>query len=192
MMPEAKAILVDLDGTLIDSTTAVAESYRQALSEAGVDISNEDFRRLSAGLHWSAFLPSMLASHGIQRDAASIAARKNEIYAQRLHDVVLNEPVLQLLAVMRRVLRIGLVTTASSAAVTALVAHFRLADYFDVIVTGNDVSHHKPHPEAYLLAASKLGVMPRECLVLEDSRVGVESARSAGMRVIQVATFSAT
>ena len=63
-----------------------------------------------------------------------------------------------------------------------------LRRYFDVIVTADDVAYGKPDPEVYLLAAARLRVAPERCLVFEDSLVGLEAARRAGMRAIGVTT----
>jgi sugar-phosphatase len=58
----------------------------------------------------------------------------------------------------------------------------------DVLITSDDISHSKPHPEGYLLAAKRLGVAPADCLVIEDAHAGIEAARAAGMPVIGIST----
>ena len=65
---------------------------------------------------------------------------------------------------------------------------FSCAEFFSVIVSANDVNRGKPDPEIFLLAAKRLGVNPGECLVFEDSLVGVEGARNAGMKVVAITT----
>ncbi len=64
------------------------------------------------------------------------------------------------------------------------LALLKLQDSFDAIVTGDDVSNHKPAPDIYLKAASLLGVDPNDCIVIEDNEIGVEAARNAGARVV--------
>jgi beta-phosphoglucomutase len=61
-----------------------------------------------------------------------------------------------------------------------------LNDIFEAVVTGDDVSHSKPDPEIYLIAAQRLGVPPAECLAIEDAPAGVEAAKRAGMRCLAV------
>lgn len=63
-----------------------------------------------------------------------------------------------------------------------------LKEWFDTIVTADKITHSKPHPECYLLAAEELGVSPDECWVFEDSFSGLEAGRSAGMTVVGLAT----
>ena len=105
-----------------------------------------------------------------------------------LDDVRLNEGLLALLRSARETFRTALVTTASRVNVLAVLERKRIADLFDTLVTGDDVSRHKPDPEAYQLAARRLGVAPALCLAFEDSAVGVASAQAAGMRVVAVSS----
>jgi beta-phosphoglucomutase-like phosphatase (HAD superfamily) len=79
-------------------------------------------------------------------------------------------------------------TSASRQDVHRLLGHLGLRELFDAVVTAEDVRLGKPDPEVYLLAAEGIGVAPVQCLVFEDSVVGVQAARRAGMRVIGVAT----
>jgi len=79
-------------------------------------------------------------------------------------------------------------TSASRFDVDRLLGRLGLRERFDAVVTAEDVRLGKPDPEVYLLAARGIGVPPRECLVFEDSVVGIQAARRAGMRVIGVAT----
>jgi beta-phosphoglucomutase-like phosphatase (HAD superfamily) len=69
-----------------------------------------------------------------------------------------------------------------------VIGSLGIRDFFQAIVTGEDVTHGKPNPEVFLLAARKLGVAPGRCVVLEDAHVGIQAARAAGMKVIGVAT----
>jgi HAD superfamily hydrolase (TIGR01509 family) len=78
------------------------------------------------------------------------------------------------------------VTTASSASVESLLRYHDIEAVFDVVVTGDDVTHRKPDPEAYLIALGRLGLAPDECVAFEDSDVGAQSAHAAGVDVIRV------
>ena len=80
----------------------------------------------------------------------------------------------------------GLVTTASEANVRLVLDRYNLAGLFDVIVTGDDVIHHKPDPEAYQLALARLNTNAAECLAFEDSDVGRLSAQAAGIAVVRL------
>lgn len=189
-----RAIMVDLDGTLARTADANLLAYTQALNEAGVPIAPEALADRIAGRHWREFLPAILLEYGagspiqpaVALDPALIAARKSEIYAANLHLIELNLGLVQLLATCRPHLRTALVTSAARRSVDSLLHAHALAPLFDTIVTGDDVAHHKPDPEAYQLAAARLGVHPHETLIYEDSEVGIASAKAFGAHIIQV------
>jgi HAD superfamily hydrolase (TIGR01509 family) len=87
--------------------------------------------------------------------------------------------------------KVGLSTSSSPASQQHAFARFNLDQYFDAVVTAADVKQGKPHPEAYLVAAQRLGLRPAHCLVVEDSDNGVKAARAAGCKVVAVTnTFS--
>lgn len=182
------ALLFDLDGTLVDTADANARAYAMALDEARIVVAPDAMRRLSHGRNWRQFLPEIISAAKSDADAAAIAKRKRELYPAMLDDVRLNEGLLALLRSARETFRTALVTTASRVNVLAVLERKRIADLFDTLVTGDDVSRHKPDPEAYQLAARRLGVAPALCLAFEDSAVGVASAQAAGMRVVAVSS----
>jgi beta-phosphoglucomutase len=185
----AKALLVDLDGTLADTEAANATAYAEALAEVGVRIDVAELARRAHGRHWSQFLPDMLAEAGSVSAPEAVAVRKRQIYETRLPQIRINRALAGLIALVRPICSTALVTTAASATVTALLQCHGLDDHFDVVVTGDDVEFRKPHPEAYLKAAQLLGVAPQDCLAFEDSDVGVASARDAGTSIIRVAPW---
>lgn len=178
------ALLVDLDGTLIDTHDANFSAYDTALREIGITVSRVEFDAVAKGRNWRQFLPIILGNAAI--DPGVVARRKLEIYPQMLHLTVVNDGVSRLVALANTALATALVTTASAASAKAVLSYHKLHGLFDVIVTGNDVTHHKPHPEAYQLAAEKLGVEAKDCVVIEDSDAGVASARAFGATVIRV------
>ena len=188
-MRKLRALLFDLDGTLIDSADANHAAYSRALQEFGVHIEPDEVAKAAAGRQWRDFLPELLYEAGVERDPAAIAARKGELYRDALGDLRLNGALLALAASVGPEMKTALVTTASSQSVRAILDHPNLRHTFDCVVTGDDVTRHKPDPEAYLLAMARLQLDPRECLAFEDSDIGVASARAAGVSVVRV-TFS--
>lgn len=186
------AILVDLDGTLVDTALANYEAYAQSLAEVGVAITRERFDREVAGRNWKQFLPEMLARAGVQAEPRAVAARKTAIYAERLDRVIPNHALIALLRQLRATECLAaLVTSASAANARAVLRHLDLAGLFDTIVTGDDVANHKPAPDSYQLAAERLGVAPAQCVVIEDSDIGVASAHAFGAPVLRVGAVSA-
>jgi beta-phosphoglucomutase len=183
-----KAMLVDLDGTLADTSEANFRAYAAALKEcAGVEIDRETFESIAFGRNWRQFLPGVLAAAGSSVDPAMIAARKAELYRGTIEHARFNEALLLLLQTRGPGVRAALVTTASAANVASVLAgRPDIAAVFDLVVTGDDVRLHKPDPEAYLQAAARLGVAPEECLVFEDSDIGMAAGLAFGARVMRV------
>lgn len=180
----ADALLVDLDGTLVDTGEANFQAYAAALREAGVDIDRPRFDELSQGRNWRHFLPLMLAGTDASPDA--VAARKGALYGEFLHLTVLNPGVARLIELCRAQWRCALVTTASRRNAEAILRHHGIEHLFDRLVTGDDVARHKPDPEAYRLAAEWLGAEPQRCVAIEDTDIGAASATAFGAAVIRV------
>lgn len=177
------ALAVDLDGTLVDTGRANVAAYDAALRAHGVVLRPEALTPLSGGRHWSDVLPAMLADHpGV--DPAAVARAKRACYHEHLDVVAVNMPLAGLLTQLRAPL--ALVTTASRASAGAVLRHVGLLDLFTALVTGDDVTHHKPHPEPYERAARLLGVPVASLVALEDSDTGAASARAAGAQVWRV------
>jgi len=180
------AVLVDLDGTLVDTSEVNYQAYAAALAEVGVPIEREVFDNVAQGRNWKQFLPAILANAGLAKEPADIAKRKSQIYAGMICNARPNQPLVELLGMLKPLCRTALVTTASAINAAAVLSAHDLHRLFDVVVTGDDVRHHKPDPEAYALAARQLGVAPEACLVIEDTDIGVASARAFGSPVLKV------
>ena len=185
-MKPVRAILVDLDGTLANTAAANYAAYAAALAEHAVDVARERFDHLAFGRNWRQFLPVLLEEAGISAEPAAVASRKAELYAGMMDQVTINTALVRLLRLNRAHCRTALVTTASAANAGAILAHHGLTDLFDTVVTGSDVQRHKPDPQAYHLAAERLAVAPDECLIFEDSDIGMASAAAFGAEAIRV------
>lgn len=186
-MPKLRALLFDLDGTLVDSARANHAAYSRALLEVGARIEPDELAKAAAGRQWRDFLPALLRQAGIQCDPAAVARRKGELYREMLGELQVNRPLFSLAESVRPEMKTALVTTASEQSVRAVMRLFHLDHLFDLVITGDDVTRHKPDPEAYQLALARLHLAPFECLAFEDSELGVSSAEAAGVAVIRVA-----
>ncbi len=183
-MAELIALLFDLDGTLVDTADANYAAYAAALREAGITIGREAFDRAAVGRHWRQFLPGLIGA--ADADPARVAVRKREIYPGMAARTRVNLKLAGLAASLRTTLKLGLVTSASRTSAEAVLDAHGLAPLFATVVTGDDVAEPKPAPDAYLLAAARLQVSPEQCLALEDSETGPESAHRAGMQTLRV------
>lgn len=183
-----RAYLVDFDGTLADTARANYLAYAAALREVDLEIGWEEFERTAHGLNWRQFLPVLLKSRGRDDcDPERVAARKVHHYRAAARHIEFNEALIDLLKSRAPHIRTALVTSASAANVqSALAARTDLRELFDAIVTGDDVTRHKPDPESFRRAAELLDVAPEHCLVFEDSGSGVAAGRAFGAKVIKV------
>ena len=206
-----KAVLFDLDGTLVQSERLKARSYAIAAQrlqglaepdERAVEAYREIVgsersvasRHIMDTLGIEPLLRSLMAEHGATEPEAVLTGMRLEIYDAMVADPqVIRENewphAVGLLRVAKETFcSTGLATMSQRKEAVHVLRALGVEQHLDVIVSREDVQKPKPDPEIYLLAASKLGVPPGECLVLEDSVMGVRSGVAAGMSVIAVAT----
>jgi sugar-phosphatase len=175
---EVDAVLLDMDGTLVDSDAAVERAWRRWAAEYGVDPG-----QALAIAHGSP------ADHTVRRllpeldeaGVAAAAARQLALQYDDLADVVPTRGATHLLSTLARLgLPWAVVTSADARLAKARLAAAGITP--PVLVTVEDVSAGKPDPEGYLRAAALLGVPPARCLVVEDTEVGLRAGRAAGAR----------
>lgn len=173
-------VLVDLDGTLFNTDTVNYKAYSKALESMGYPLSYGTYLERCAGRKYTEFLldiyPSLSSS-----DINSIHEEKQRVYPSFLKHALMNEVLVSFLFTLRPICKICLVTTASRRNASDLLKYFEIEELFDELVVGEDVEFGKPSPEAYLKAMSILGIKATRCVAIEDSEVGLQSARAAGL-----------
>jgi beta-phosphoglucomutase len=184
-----KAVIFDMDGVLIDARDWHFDALNQALEMFGFTISLEDHLSTFDGLPTRDKLNLLSDSRGLPRSihglinavkqerTLRIAAEK--CYPQAHHLILMS-------ALKRNGLKIGLATNSIRATTEAMLKSAGLLDFFDAVVTNQDVSNAKPHPEIYLTAMSRLGVGPEETLIIEDNPHGIAAATASGACVCKV------
>ena len=179
------AVLFDLDGTLIDSSSSVRSSWAQWQREFGIDSA-----QLSPRHGW----PSRAIVEALAADGSIPAARTDEAAARIEQIEIAAAPVDGIVALPGASAALAAVAGRSAIATSCVraLADARIAAAQlvapTVLVTADRVERGKPAPDCYLLAAAELGVDPRDCLVVEDAPAGIAAARAAGCAVLGLLT----
>jgi beta-phosphoglucomutase len=185
----AGAVIFDMDGVLLDSGVHHRDAWRLLLTDLGVTPAPE-FWRCTIGRPVEEAAALLLERTLSPAEASELARRKREHYrrlAARGLLPVAGAPGFVAALVRHRVPR-AVASSASREDVESLLAEIGLRAPFEIVVTADDVRQGKPSPEVFLRAAAGLEQPPGACLVFEDAVVGVHAARTAGMRVIGLAT----
>jgi len=188
MTNHQQGILWDMDGVLVDTAEFHYLSWTQTLAEIGISIDRRSFRLVFGKNNYDT-LTIFLQRPPEAELLAQLGPRKESLFRELIHGKA------QLLPGARRWLddfrRLGHQQAVASSApqenIDALVDELELRGYFQALCAGNDMPG-KPDPTIFLLAASALGLPPRDCIVIEDSLAGIEGAKRAGMTCIAVAT----
>lgn len=179
---EPKAVVFDLDGTLIDSERLVRAAYFAQCEVFGVAFTDEHFLSL-VGLHREANDARLRELFGAEFPLADFYAGITNHIGDQVPE--LKPGVVELLALVGEMgLPVGLATSSGPGWVERDFDAHDLHRHFSAIVTRDDVVNRKPHPEPYLKAAGLLGVAPEDVLAVEDSPTGLRSASSAGMMAV--------
>lgn len=188
MTQPARAVLWDMDGTLLDSADYHWRSWRETLAAEGFELTRELFVE-SFGRRNDATLRAFFGEEFPLSEVARIGAIKEASYRDmvRRHGVNLLPGVGRWLARLKADgWRQALATSASLLNIEAILEGLKIVDFFDAIVSAEDVQMGKPDPEVFLVAAARVSAPPSRCVVIEDSPAGIEAAHLAGMRVIGV------
>ena len=179
-----RAVLFDLDGTVVDTERVYLEGFAAVAKELGIPEGALDHHSYLCGTIYEDGKRHMLDIYGEDlpydewfRSMRAYADRKFEV------DGVPTKPgvpkVFDDLHAMG--CKVALVTGSKKHRVDRYLRSLNMEDCFDCVVCGDQVAHGKPAPDCYLLAAARLGVEPRDCMVVEDAKCGILSAKNAGM-----------
>ena len=177
-----KAIIFDMDGVIADTEPLHFESLNMVLANYNIKLPDSSFGKyigLSEEDTWK-----MIKSEYNLYVTIDELMRERRDYIFDLIERLKPAKRLYLLLNQLDKHKLALVSSSDRAIVTSVINKLKLQGYFDVIVTGDDVTNKKPDPEPYLLALRKLRLGPEDCIVIEDSPPGVKSAKGAGIRCI--------
>jgi len=187
LQPHHRALVFDCDGTLADSMPAHWVAWHATLQRHGLAhlLTHERFMSLG-GVPAHQIFAMLAEESGRSLDTHAMAQEKYAAYFEATHLIKPIAATVALAQAHKGRLPIAVATGSTRTGVTKTLEAIGMLDHFDAIVTADDVSHPKPHPETFLKAAELLGVDPKHCLAFEDTELGMTSARDAGMQVIHV------
>lgn len=188
-----KAVIFDCDGTLVDSMPAHFEAWCEALSLYGAGgIFKEDVFFAMGGRPTMDIVVELNDEYDLKLDPVAVAFAKREAFLKRLSSVTLIDEVAAFAESLRGKVPMAIATGGTRMIVEKTLRIVGISDWFDEVVTADDVSEGKPAPEVFLKAAKLLEVSPTDCLALDDAPAGIIAAQRAGMQVISVPTPLAT
>ena len=179
------AVIFDCDGTLVDSMPAHFEAWCEALALYGAGgVFKEDVFFAMGGRPTRDIVVELNDEYGLHLDPEAIALAKREAYLKRLETITLIDEVAAFAESLRGKIPMAIASGGGRMVVEKTLRVVGVSDWFDEVVTADDVSEGKPAPEVFLKAAQLLGVIPSKCLALDDAPAGILAAQRAGMQVI--------
>lgn len=182
-----RGYIFDCDGTVADTMPLHYIAWCKALEEVGGHFSEEQHYAWG-GMPNVEIIRRLNEEQGLQLDAEDVVRRKHRHYLARVHEVKPVEPVVELARQFHGTAPMAIASGGRRELVHSTLGALGVKELFDVIVCADDYTNGKPDPEPFLLAAKKMGVPPESCLVFEDTPLGVEAAKRAGMHYVMVPT----
>jgi beta-phosphoglucomutase family hydrolase len=180
-----KALIFDCDGTLADTMPLHWRAWQAVTQRYGLAFSQERFYELG-GVHAREILQMLSAEQNHPLDAVAVAKEKEATYIPFLPEVYAIAPVARIARENAGKLPMAVASGGIREHVTKVLEHVGLRQFFQAIVTSEDVQRQKPAPDIFLEAARRLGVPPEFCRAYEDTDLGLRAIRAAGMEAVDV------
>ena len=184
-----KALIFDLDGTLVNSMPAHFNAWCKALEDQGQPgVFPEDVFYAMGGRPTRDIVEVINGEQGLRLDADQVTSSKKRHYLKNLSLVELIPAVAKIAEENRGKVPLAVASGSSREVVEKTLQVLGISDWFDEVVSSNEVPNGKPAPDVFFEAASRIGIAPEDCVVFEDARSGIIAARAAGMEVVVVPT----
>ncbi|MFA5299832.1 MAG: beta-phosphoglucomutase family hydrolase [Lutibacter sp.] len=182
---QAKALIFDLDGTIANTMPNHFLSWREAVLPYGIDFNETLFMQLT-GMPRTPTIEKLNDMFGTKMDPVEVGKVKEDLFKTLVH---LTEEISVVTAVIKKyhsILPMSIGTGSTKKGAQKTLEVIGLQNYFDIVITADDIVNHKPHPETFLKCAKLMGVEPQYCVVFEDGILGMQAAEKAGMMLIDV------
>ncbi len=188
MISKVRAVVFDLDGVMVDSEDLHFEAYRILFEREFGEVFLQNDYGAFLGKRRDEIIAEYLRQLGIEGDAQALALEKDDIYFGLLKKNF--KPVPGVIALVhflkKRGIRLAVASSSMPAHIEFVLESLGVRGDFEAVANGGEVKRAKPAPDVFLLAAKRLGLSPKDCLVIEDAPNGVAAAKAAGMLVFAV------
>ena len=180
-----RGLIFDCDGTLVDSMPLHWRAWDTVCKRHGIEFSEKRHYAMG-GIPSRKILVMLKEEQGLDFDPIEVSREKEVAYLPLMPEVELIEPVVAIAREHRGRIPMAVATGGRTQFIRPLLERLDIADWFSALVTSDDVANPKPAPDTYLKAAALLGVPAEECRAFEDTDLGMDSIRAAGMEAVDV------
>jgi HAD superfamily hydrolase (TIGR01509 family) len=180
-----RAYLFDCDGTIVDSMPLHYKAWKKALAEWNCPFEEELFYGWG-GRPVTEIIAALNHNHGLNMPVDAVAKRKENLYYELVHELKAIPEVVEHIEAKHGQIPLAVVSGSRRNSVVHSLTALDLLDKFDVLICAEDYARGKPAPDCFLTAASRLGIAPKDCLVFEDTDMGIAAATAAGMASVRV------
>lgn len=184
----AKALIFDLDGTLADTMPVHFTAFQTVLGKHGIDYSPEMFQAL-AGIPAIGTIEKINEAYGTNLVPEETGRAKEFEYERNMHKMKPIAPVVDIVKRYSGKLPMAVGTGGYSRLAWKTLEIIGLKDYIDILVSADDITNPKPHPETFLRCAEQMGVAPGYCQVFEDGELGIRAAEAGGMMATLITDY---
>jgi len=186
--PNARGLIFDLDGTLVDSMPMHYEAWKEVCDGIGVTFTEDTFYEL-AGVPSDRIFEIINEREGTDFDPVAMSHLKEETYMRKIEGILTVPAVMEIVNEYHGKLPMAIGTGSPREHSWKTVKAKGLDQYFRILVSKDDVSKGKPDPETFLRCAEAIGVFPQHCQVFEDGDLGLQAAKTAGMMFTDIRPF---
>jgi beta-phosphoglucomutase family hydrolase len=180
-----RGLIFDCDGTLVDTMPLHWMAWQNVCGRHGIHFEEKRFYELG-GVGSIQIFKLLLAEQGLAGDPFELSREKEAGFLPLAGQAQGIEPVLAIAREFHGKLPMGVATGGKRVNCTAILKSVGIYDWFDAIVTSEDVENQKPAPDIFLKAAAQIGIPPQECRAYEDTDLGMQAIRAAGMEAVDI------
>lgn len=177
------ALIFDMDGTLVDSMPLHLDAWEITSAEFGLPFDRAELNEYG-GIPTRKIVAILAEQHGLNIDVEAFARRKIALYLEQIDKARVFPQMWDLVKAHHGKVPMGIGTGSPRNQAEQILKSTGLDAYISVVVSADDVTNHKPHPDTFLKVAELLGANPANCLVFEDTRIGIQAGKAAGMATL--------